>query len=539
MLYNRARGVTVMKESFRKNFSLYRRETVGFALFLAWVFCTLFGCGLATHESWIDGTVTTYNLEHIWLVSGFFEALGGLAGVVAARFVHLPRNFVRSRAFGIAACACAVAGSVLIWLAWTDRFGAAWAFHVPGGALAGFALALFAVLWSDRISSFDMGHIEFSIPLSFTVAFALYSVLLFTKRGSVSFLVLLLAIIVGSTLLACRKSALERPEAQMQNPVPEQPIPERQARRGLASFGVLACASWVQVAFFRVVSTPELMGSRLTHFLIPFTCACVLSLVMLALCLRHSRYLNISLAYRWSLPLFLLSYVPILIDYGNPTLRLAAYAVNFLGMFGVQFGCWLGACKYLRRQGGDALRVFGAYALGEGLGVFAGCCVGLFAVTLDERGMLVLGTLILVVVLFAVMVTGFNPNWVLNRTGKPARAAQAAPSGADLDAAFEQSARALQQAFDLTNRETDVAALLLAGRSRPFIRDELTVSINTVSSHVRNIFAKCGVHSQQELMDLARSGGFACAEGAADTSAPAAADAPAPSSKPSRIRRIA
>ena len=50
-----------------------------------------------------------------------------------------------------------------------------------------------------------------------------------------------------------------------------------------------------------------------------------------------------------------------------------------------------------------------------------------------------------------------------------------------------------------------MAALLLEGRSRPFIRDELVVSINTVSTHVRSIFAKCGVHSQQELMVLARN----------------------------------
>ena len=68
-----------------------------------------------------------------------------------------------------------------------------------------------------------------------------------------------------------------------------------------------------------------------------------------------------------------------------------------------------------------------------------------------------------------------------------------------------QEARTLQAAYGLTNRETDVAVLLLEGRSRPFIRDELVVSINTVSTHVRSIFAKCGVHSQQELMVLARN----------------------------------
>lgn len=494
-----------MREYYRRNLPLYRHETIGFALFLGWVFCTLFGCGLATHDAAIDGTFTNYNLERIWMVSGLFEGLGGLAGIVAAHFVRDPGRLVRRRSFGATALVCAVVGNVLTWLAWTDRFGAVWAFHLPGGALTGIAVALFAMLWSDRLGSYDEAHVEFAIPLSFTVAFALYFVLLLTKRGSISFLVLLLAMIALSFWLACRRRGDERPVTP---PAPRAP----RTHRGLLSFGVLAAVSWVQVAFFRVVATPDIMGDRIAHFLIPFTCACVLSLVMLALCLRLSRYLNISLAYRWSLPLFMLSYVPIFIDYDNPTLRLAAYAINFLGMFGVQFGCWLGACKYLRRTGSSALTVFGVYALAEGLGIFTGCLVGLYAVlTLDVKGLMVLSSVLLTAVAFAIMVTGFNPQWVFNRTRD--RDVPSAPGAAgadggspDLDALFEQEARALQATFDLTSRETDVAALLLAGRSRPYIRDELTVSINTVSSHVRSIFSKCGVHSQQELIDLARKG---------------------------------
>ena len=66
--------------------------------------------------------------------------------------------------------------------------------------------------------------------------------------------------------------------------------------------------------------------------------------------MRMSRYLNVSLAYRWSLPLFMLSYVPIIIDYGNVDLRILAYAINFLGMFGVQFGCWIDV--YKRQESG-------------------------------------------------------------------------------------------------------------------------------------------------------------------------------------------
>ena len=69
---------------------------------------------------------------------------------------------------------------------------------------------------------------------------------------------------------------------------------------------------------------------------------------------------------------------------------------------------------------------------------------------------------------------------------------------------IRNKARALKQEFGLTARETEIAELLLAGRSRPYIRDELMISLNTVHTHASNIFSKCGVHSQQELIDLAR-----------------------------------
>lgn len=39
------------------------------------------------------------------------------------------------------------------------------------------------------------------------------------------------------------------------------------------------------------------------------------------------------------------------------------------------------------------------------------------------------------------------------------------------------------------------------GRSQPYIREELMLSKNTVSSHVQHIYVKLGVHSKQELID--------------------------------------
>lgn len=88
--------------------------------------------------------------------------------------------------------------------------------------------------------------------------------------------------------------------------------------------------------------------------------------------------------------------------------------------------------------------------------------------------------------------------------GSRATPAPDAASSADglYDALMRRRAEDLRRAFGLTERETEVAELLLCGRSRPYIRDELGISLNTVHAHARSILAKCGVHSQRELIDL-------------------------------------
>ena len=73
-----------------------------------------------------------------------------------------------------------------------------------------------------------------------------------------------------------------------------------------------------------------------------------------------------------------------------------------------------------------------------------------------------------------------------------------------------------QDAFDLfasthslTRREAEVAQLLTEGRSVPYIANRIYLSESTVKYHCKNIYAKCGVHSRQELLDLYRNEGGA------------------------------
>ncbi len=66
----------------------------------------------------------------------------------------------------------------------------------------------------------------------------------------------------------------------------------------------------------------------------------------------------------------------------------------------------------------------------------------------------------------------------------------------------EISSTVLREVYELTRAQTDVAASLYGGLSVEQTASALGLSLNTVRSHLKKIFAKCGVASQAELMQM-------------------------------------
>lgn len=73
--------------------------------------------------------------------------------------------------------------------------------------------------------------------------------------------------------------------------------------------------------------------------------------------------------------------------------------------------------------------------------------------------------------------------------------------GRGLDATCARLARS----YDLTRREEDVLRLLMEGCTFAEAADELVVSLNTVKSHVRRIYAKMGVSGKADLLEKVSS----------------------------------
>lgn len=67
---------------------------------------------------------------------------------------------------------------------------------------------------------------------------------------------------------------------------------------------------------------------------------------------------------------------------------------------------------------------------------------------------------------------------------------------------LEDSCAAIAREYGLSDREGEILPFALKGRTSERISQELHISKSTVDTHLRRIYAKAGVHSRQELIDL-------------------------------------
>ena len=72
----------------------------------------------------------------------------------------------------------------------------------------------------------------------------------------------------------------------------------------------------------------------------------------------------------------------------------------------------------------------------------------------------------------------------------------------DSMAAFEEACTALASSYGLSQRESEVFALLAHGRNAASVMERLQISRSTTKTHVRHIYQKMQVHTQQELIDI-------------------------------------
>lgn len=160
----------------------------------------------------------------------------------------------------------------------------------------------------------------------------------------------------------------------------------------------------------------------------------------------------------------------------------------------------IGTILYMRTDLPATIVRFAAPQFQEGLSSGTDIAVGLS---------FVMATLLIVytIVLLGRSAFGARKNPVAGVTSEDRVQPDADPAPIHPEAPEARNALAWLEPFDLTARELQVVDLLLHGYTLPQVGQRFDVSLNTARYYAKNIYRKLGIHSKQELIELAEKHG--------------------------------
>jgi DNA-binding CsgD family transcriptional regulator/F0F1-type ATP synthase assembly protein I len=133
------------------------------------------------------------------------------------------------------------------------------------------------------------------------------------------------------------------------------------------------------------------------------------------------------------------------------------------------------------------------------VGLMVGIVFGQNLYTTFENHSMVL-TVITVIVLYLVFMA--SSVFTVMRKHQANESSELPEKARTMEDVEAEACRAIALRYSLSDRETEVLGYLIKGRSATFISGELYLSINTVKSYMKTLYAKLDVHSKQELINL-------------------------------------
>ena len=98
-----------------------------------------------------------------------------------------------------------------------------------------------------------------------------------------------------------------------------------------------------------------------------------------------------------------------------------------------------------------------------------------------------------------------NSNASTTSASAPKNSADTNIENKRLPGRFRMKCETVANTFLLSRRETEVMFLLAKGHNSAYIQEKLYISEGTAKTHIRHIYRKLDVHTQQELMRLVES----------------------------------
>lgn len=455
--------------------STVRLRYLGIGFIWAWLYCSYETSALFSHRQGIS-----INADGSWLVSAVTVILAFFVGGFLLR-----RQNVKPL-FPVFASIALSVGTVLSVVGSMGNGSAL----LAGGFLTGVGYAFASILWVMVLLPVDLEELEVIIPFS-TLVMAVCSLIVPALQGVAAVVgTAVLPLASSACLLACIGGGTESGSS----------VADGRFRGAwvlyLLRVSFLLCVVYLIIGCEAALFSPGDAGaSRVGLTSLASNCATVVFAILLVL---YSKRVSFSGLFRWVMPLLVISLV--LVGISGDWAQLATGLINSVCDSLIEVLLFLFVLTIAKNYGAPVTLGLGMVCGFSQAGVLLGnllgraCAISGVQATNSFLSPDQLSMALICILAIAML---FVPQKDL---------AGQVPRLSETDSADQSLARAcleMQRRYGLSDREAEVAALLAKGRSRPYIRERLFISTNTVATHIKHIYQKLDIHSKEELIDMA------------------------------------
>lgn len=475
---------------------------VGFGIHWAWVYLTMFNGGSTFFWNAVvgDGTASLFHIVSlVFFTSTLFAH--GICSHALRRLLATPQSRVRNRLNG--AC-LASAGTLLMGFAETNT-SLGWAILVVGSVATGVGSAILLMSFGVSFGQCDIATIVTSTALSLMVGIAVYALIsnlgLLHPLGAIA--VMLLPFAEFQCLNRCSSMLIDKLTfADITLKVKKFPFAWRVCVPSLL-FGFALGSIRGQA-----IADMHLVGNVSMQILCIGMAALVACALMISVMLKQRQHLNFM--FRTLLPLIAIALVIVFIMDEATVFTTFAFLLCYLLFEGVM---WVSYGDLAQRFRLTSFIVFGfgrgSLALGAMIASMLTAFVGDFGQALDSPSAMII-TLACIIVGFGALPRGSEIRGVvISESESPAdeirtKHAQPGEETAETKKAgwFKRKCIVIANRYLLSKKETEVLFLLAKGRNAAYIQEQLYISEGTARTHMRHIYKKLDIHTQQELIDL-------------------------------------
>lgn len=267
------------------------------------------------------------------------------------------------------------------------------------------------------------------------------------------------------------------------------------SRRSLASLGLISLMFGLSYGFMKglfVTQSPNLIVQRDLLNIVAMFLGSITIYVTMALLRMNFR----KLTYQIALPLLAAGFLFFPLQGGFGLLGFALHQFGYQYFYTI---IWALFAVFASRLSVSPTRIVCTAVFGVMLGQFTGSVIGAMVVAhvASDFGLAMVSMACMFVILVAALF-GFSEDalgsfWIAMRPFDPVQQQMSK---------FKRACLRLSAARGLTPREQEIMLLLSRGRNRAAISEQLYISEGTAKTHIKNIYRKMGVHSQQALIDM-------------------------------------